>query len=90
MCSMFVVVLGAGVFGGVSPEYLAVCNRFPDVWNGQTGSALRGELDAVVSENGTDLVGGQPRSVGAGNLTRRRWCSPTKANFDVGSMATSI
>ncbi|CAN7247115.1 hypothetical protein [Mesorhizobium caraganae] len=44
---MFDIVLGTGVFEGMSPEYLAICDRFLDEWNGRTASAGRRELDAV-------------------------------------------
>jgi hypothetical protein len=43
-------------FEGMSPEYLAICDRFLDQRNGRAASAWRGELD-VVGENGVDPVG---------------------------------
>jgi len=51
------VVLGAGVFEGVCPEALPLGHSLFDLKDGRASSARGREVDAVVGENGMDLVG---------------------------------
>lgn len=50
------VVLGAGILEGVSPEALAIGHCLLDLRDGVAASARRREVDAIVGENGMDLV----------------------------------
>lgn len=54
--SMFDIVPSASVFEGMSSEYFAICDCFPDERNGRATSTWRGELDAIVGQNGVDLI----------------------------------
>jgi hypothetical protein len=51
------IVRGAGIFESLRPETFAIGDGFLDERCGRTASSWRGELDAVVSQNGAGLVG---------------------------------
>lgn len=54
---MIDIVRGAGEFESLRPEAFAIGDGFLDERCGRTASPWRGELDAVVGQNGVGLVG---------------------------------
>ncbi len=54
---MFDVVLGAGIFEGVRGKHLATIHRAANVWGRRADVSRRGEMRAVVGQDGMDPVG---------------------------------
>ena len=80
----------AGELEGVRPEEFSLCQSFLDLRDRRASSARRRELDAVVGQDGVDLVGHgfEETAEEVGRDPRCVSCNSTKANFEVRSMAT--